>query len=283
MTKAKVKSILLTTIFWLLLIAITKLVVRGIITFLPVPEKYVEYDYGQWNAIHFLIVLLAACLLKVKVPTCKVKNFLTGVFKYGILLFSFCVVYIVVSLIWLNKWGWIYWQGSARVREYLMRMVGACSMIGIAEEFMFRGFILNSLFKAFSKDNRKERMIACFYCSLLFGLWHLSDYIAGVTTSIPYATIITGFLVGFFLAAVYLRTNNIFTVMLLHGLIDYAIICSSLTEGTPNSYYINDKRRLVQIILVAILFIQGFIMLWKDKQEPTTKAEENQLQDRIEA
>lgn len=283
MTKAKIKSVLLTVVLCVAVTLITGYAIAGFRLLLP--EEYQDSDFYPFSPFHvliFLIMLMVAFVTKMKVTNCKVRSFFAGVFKYGIIMTLFCVFYITISLIWTKKWGWVYLGGSAQIKEFLIKNILLYVIAGISEEFVYRGVVFNLLFKGFSVDNRKDRMFAGFCGALIFSLAHATGF-TGQDVRTTVEQIITAFLLGIFFSAVYIRTNNIFSVMFLHALYNYALDCIGITMGTPKTYFISDNVMVVLVILRIVLFIQGIIMLWKDKNEPPITVEAPELQDAKEA
>ena len=279
----KIRSVILTVIVCLSIITITELAMAGVNRFCP--EVYQNFDFylfNPWQIFSFILVLPLVLLEKMRISNFKVKNFLMGVFQYGILLVLFSVVYIIAPIIWIKKWGWLY-IGTTVYFDFIKKNILYCLIVGISEEFIYRGVVLNLLFKNFSIDKRKDRMIACFCSALIFGIAHATGFLSGGDTFEMVELIITAFLLGLFFAAVYMRTNNIFSVMFLHALSNYALNCNYCTQGTPQSYFINDNVDIVNVVVTIILFIQGIIMLWKDKNEPQIAVEAPELQDAKEA
>lgn len=70
-------------------------------------------------------------------------------------------------------------------------------------------------------------------------------------------------MLGVFFSAIVMKTNNIFSVMLLHTLYDYALDINTGTLGTPETLFLNKNIFVIQVVLIIIVFIQGIIMLWK--------------------
>ena len=278
MTKAKIKSVLLTVVLCVAVTLITGYAIAGFIFLLP--EEYQDSDFYPFSPFHvliFLIMLMVAFVTKMKVTNCKVRSFFAGVFKYGIIMMLFCVIYIVVSLIWLKKWGWVYLGGSARIKEFLLKNILFYTIAGISEEFVYRGVVLNLLLKEFSIENRKDRMIACLCGAVIFGLAHATGFLAGQGVMTTISQMIGASLIGIYFSAIYLRTNNIFSVMFLHALYNYSLDCVGLTMETPKTYFICQNVLVVIGIMLIALFIQGIIMLWKGKFEEVSTHAESEL------
>ncbi len=104
----------------------------------------------------------------------------------------------------------------------LLLVVAEQLLIGIFEEFLFRGVILNMLLEK-GQENPTNKVSAILISSVLFGLVHLlnlfdhPDLILFTVSQVFYATFI-----GIYLAVLYLKTRNIWVVALCHAAIDLA-------------------------------------------------------------
>lgn len=100
-----------------------------------------------------------------------------------------------------------------------------CIMVGIFEESMFRGVMLQGILKKTGKTY-KGIWIAIIISSLLFGIIHVDSYIfggnydfAGVMQTI--GKIIQTGTFGILLSAIYLKTKNFWGIALVHALNDF--------------------------------------------------------------
>lgn len=122
--------------------------------------------------------------------------------------------------------------------------------VGVFEEFLFRGLILNTLLKKLQSDQYKNKMIAIVISSLLFGSVHLLNLFS--EPQMLYATIDQVFyasFIGIFLGALYLRTNNIWVVVFYHFIYD-------LVSELPVIFHEIPAQGLVdETISVAVLNI----------------------------
>ncbi len=92
-----------------------------------------------------------------------------------------------------------------------------CLFVGIAEEGLFRGLILNMLLP-------KGIWRAALLSSLLFGSMHILNVFVGFPLNIALAEMLSALGFGMFLAAVRLRTNSLRPGIIAHGLWDLPLI-----------------------------------------------------------
>ena len=94
---------------------------------------------------------------------------------------------------------------------------------GIREELLPRGLLLSFFKKAFG-NSKASCLAAMSLSSLIFGAIHISN-LDGATNPTPiYAQIIYAVGIGFYLAALYLRTGNLWGNMVLHFLFDISLM-----------------------------------------------------------
>jgi membrane protease YdiL (CAAX protease family) len=89
-------------------------------------------------------------------------------------------------------------------------------MVGLAEEFIFRGIIIGQLKDAYHFSIRSAAVVS----AIVFGLIHGFN---GLTSGNWNITLIQMFMaigMGFFLSAVYLITNNLWIPVVCHGISD---------------------------------------------------------------
>jgi len=137
--------------------------------------------------------------------------------------------------------------------------------IGFFEEALTRGLVLYLLLTAW-KSRPNGVVEAVFVSSILFGLAHLLNVLAGAPL---YATLVqvgyaTGFGVGF--AALLLRTNTIWIGIVLHALVDAnsGAWFGPKTEATETS---GDPVSLGPLFFVGLpLLIYGMILMRKRRK-----------------
>ena len=116
-----------------------------------------------------------------------------------------------------------------------------CLFVGIAEEGLFRGVILNVLLP-------KGIWQAVLLSSLLFGSVHSLNIFAGFPLNTAVAEMLSALGFGTFLAAVRLRTNSLRPGIIAHGFWDLPLIL----------LYIHN-RRILPIPLLQALLIGGIM------------------------
>ncbi len=111
-----------------------------------------------------------------------------------------------------------------------------CLLIGIFEEFLFRG-ILQDFIASLVKGKRRERLLTVFLTSAAFGLWHLFNLAGGANVGMTLLQVGYTFLVGAMLSAVVIKTGNLWLCVILHAIFDFGGLIADggigIAKGTP--------------------------------------------------
>ena len=149
--------------------------------------------------------------------------------------------------------------------------------VGMIEEIFFRGAILSILLLAWhAKKNGIYK--AVIVSSLIFGLVHLvnllyllsgQDVIIATMAQILYATFL-----GIFFAGIYLRTKNIWLVMLIHALIDISgelnvfVVNTAASTAVAAPMSIGDA--VMQVVMLLPFALYGLFLVRKVEWENFT-------------
>lgn len=150
--------------------------------------------------------------------------------------------------------------------------------VGISEEFIFRGTILNLFIDKFNKTE-KGIYASIIISSLMFGIAHITNVFSGVSIKSAFIQAVGASVLGALLAAIYLRSRNIWVVAILHASMDLSALIGSGFFGTNsiaseiNSYsYIKFVGCI--IYLIPILFLlrkKKLVEILKNEQQLITK------------
>lgn len=142
-----------------------------------------------------------------------------------------------------------------------------CVFVGIFEEGLFRGVVLNSLLGRMG-DTRTGLIWAVTISSILFGFVHVMYQVANPSSMTPLMwaqslgkTIQTG-MMGFLMATLYLKTHNIWSVALVHGLNDFILIGAvSMFGQTLAGSYVSSSSDGLSGLIVYVVFSILYIPL----------------------
>ena len=141
-----------------------------------------------------------------------------------------------------------------------------CIGIGVCEEGMFRGLLFGGLLsrkRATDADVHKMAIIS----SVAFGLAHVEWWALDYSDPMSWAQAIlkvvqTGML-GLFLAAVVVETQNVTGCMLLHGLSNFMLMVTSvgLMDYAPDVEYVTTGPDAVMVVATYVLVILMYVPL----------------------
>ena len=140
---------------------------------------------------------------------------------------------------------------TAPLWKVLAQILSTWIFVGIGEELLFRGYILNHLYQSVVKwGNRRRTLFAILLSSLFFALWHLPVRIYELVNGessvwLILLSVVVLFIMAIGFACLFIRTNNILLVGLVHGVMDYPLI----GENSQLSFI---------ILITAILCVELF-------------------------
>ena len=248
--------------------------------------------YGKYNTMlisEIVIVLFAIIVISVRKlwPQIRSKkeNFIVGI-KRGMPILVIAIIMLIVN------GGGLLIDGNLNIPNFISLVLVSIA-IGVAEEFIFRGWLQNEVMDRFG-EGKKGALITILISGLLFGLFHLVNALSGQDLFTSFMQVIQTSAIGILFCSVYYASRNIWSLVFLHSFYDFSVLL-----GEVNSYkdcanntdvamivniitliisvlfaiiYIaysylnikndaNTKRRVTQIIVVAILamFITSYL------------------------
>ena len=135
-------------------------------------------------------------------------------------------------------------------------------LIGTTEEFAFRGVISNLIFEKYG-DSPAGIWFSTIISGVIFGCMHLPNAIAPEISFV--SALVQGILasgLGMILVVIYQRTRNIWWVVFLHGLIDFAgllpsgLFGSTTLASTINSYSGINLIALMPYAIVLLIILR---------------------------
>ena len=132
------------------------------------------------------------------------------------------------------------------------------ALVGVAEEFLFRGVIAQSLLERFG-TGRAGVWKACLLSGLLFGAAHLTNLLSSAPFGVLMQCVFAASL-GTLFAAIYFRTGNLWVTVFLHGAMDIASMLVGGLYGTEDvaesiSGYDASMMLSILIYLIPTLFL----------------------------
>lgn len=195
-------------------------------------------------------------------------------FRNGVYIGGFLFVYILFRLMLkvyiciLNSPGEMSPIGE--IVAFTMTMF----LVGVTEEVMMRGVILNLLLDRFSNTQRGI-WTAVMIESAMFGAFHIGNVFIGVNLEAVFWQIVGATITGIFLSAIYVRCNNIWILIVAHALYDFvALILSGIYGIGGKTQHINNNAGPKWASYLMML-IPAIILLRKSKLIEVIKRRES--------
>ena len=156
------------------------------------------------------------------------------------------------------------------VNSSFINLILFCISVGIAEEFMCRGWIQNEFIERFSK-NYKEVFVSILLSAFIFGAMHITNIFNGQTVFETLMQVVQATSLGFLLGSIYYRSKNIWAVIFLHAFYDFSFMLpevNSLKDCTGNAVLSTSAQLetiYASILISIIFFVSGLIVLRKNK------------------
>lgn len=131
--------------------------------------------------------------------------------------------------------------------------------IGVAEEFLCRGWLQNEFIERYSKT-RGQVILSIVLSSLIFGFMHIGNIGAGQSVFDTILQIAQATASGMFLGSVYYRSKNIWSVIFLHGFYDFSLFITEANVIKDCTTVYNDDTSMVFSIISSIVIMLFWIL-----------------------
>lgn len=145
-----------------------------------------------------------------------------------------------------------------------------CFSIGVAEEFLCRGWIQNEFIERFGKT-RKGVILSILCASIIFGVMHFTNLLSGQPLFETSLQVLQAISSGFLFGAIYFRTRNIWSSICLHGFYDFAIMLGEVslykdctTMADPSST-VRIYGYITSLVIVAVYILSAVYILRREK------------------
>ena len=153
-------------------------------------------------------------------------------------------------------------QPAVRICTFLANM----AMVGVAEEFIFRGVIAQTLLEHFG-TSRAGVWKACLLSGVLFGAAHLTNILGSAPFGVLMQCAFSASL-GALFAAIYFRTGNLWVTVFLHGAMDIAsMLIGGLYGTTTLSESVSGYDASMLLTVVVYLLPVAFLLRKKKLPE----------------
>ncbi len=255
----KKPNIVLYTIFMLIaFFIITELIIWGYGSTI-ILNSLAYYPQGNLvitEAILALLVLIVMLIFKNSyVFTQKSEKITKGLF-YGI-------YYIIGGVLIILLAGGL--NGIMHGGLSIINLIIGCFFIGVAEEFLCRGWLLNEFLERFG-DTKKGVWYSIIVSGLIFGVLHFSNVLYGQDLISTITQVIGAAGTGIMFGIIYYKTKNIWSVILLHAFWDFSIYLSLIAPvtSTVETTSIISAISVIFTILMAAAELLNMIPYVKD-------------------
>ena len=207
------------------------------------------YNYPKRNlviseAVLAVLVLIVMLLFKNSyVFTQKRESIKVGLF-YG-------MFYILVSGLFLFINGIV--AGGFNSGLTIINLLLGCILIGITEEFLCRGWLLNEFLERYS-ETKKEVWYSIIMSGVIFGLMHISNiFYTGQSIPDTITQVISASSTGIIFGLIYYKTKNIWSVIILHALWDFSLLLSEIAPLTSEVEIVS-RFSIIGIVFSVLLF-----------------------------
>ena len=164
--------------------------------------------------------------------------------------FRLGVFYLIAIVLFTLLYGVL--EGGLFTGLPVINLLLGCFLVGVAEEFLCRGWLLNEFLERFG-DNKKGVWYSIIISGLIFGLMHLGNiFTMGQSVALTIAQILGAAATGVFFGVIYYKTKNIWTVVALHGLWDFSLFLGNVAPIYQTSEYVRSVSAIGMVFAVLI-------------------------------
>lgn len=246
------------------------ILIDGVITVLPsvISNNITYYKYGTellLEVIYAALVLIVMILFKNSyVFTAKKQKFVKSI-TLGFPMLIIAAISLLGSLSSLDGFNF----GN------FINLLLLTIFIGIAEEFLCRGWLQNEFIERYG-DTKKHIVLSLLFSSLIFGLIHFSNMLAGQDLFTTIVQVIQATSAGLLLGSIYYKTKNIWAVVFLHSIYDFCLMIGDLnlikdcTFNTPTTGIVL-YNTFSTLVLSAINIVGALLVLKRTNLKDGTK------------
>ena len=210
-------------------------------------QNIYNYPFGSGvvgEAILAILVFLVMLLWKNSyVFTQKKEKFSKGL-VYGTFYLTFGTIILLLNLL----------GGDLNVRS-IINLAIYCLLIGVYEEFLCRGWLLNEFLERYGKGNKRIFLCIC-VSGIIFGLLHSINVLSGDMSSVDVIVqVISAAASGIGFGTIYYKTKNIWSVVFLHAFWDFSIMLGETSTVTSVAMSVKGSAiiNLIFGILLAVV------------------------------
>jgi len=210
-------------------------------------QNIYNYPFGfgvVGEAILAVLVFLVMLLWKNSYVFTQKKDKFSKGLVYGTFYLTFGTIILLLNLL----------GGDINGRS-IINLAIYCLLIGVYEEFLCRGWLLNEFLERYGKDNKSIFLCIC-VSGIIFGLLHSINVLSGYMSSVDVIVqVISAAASGIGFGTIYYKTKNIWSVIFLHAFWDFSIMLGETSTVTSVAMTVKGSAiiNLIFGILLAIV------------------------------
>lgn len=144
-------------------------------------------------------------------------------------------------------------------------------LIGLFEELLCRGFILNVLLHHAQRTGRSAWWAIC-GSSVIFGLMHLSNLISQPQLKIATTSqILYAILAGIILGTVYYLSGSIWVVVIIHAIVDFLTSFSEVLVPPAAPQGVIPDATIGAALIQILILVPGVWLAWRALRKRTNR------------
>ncbi len=166
----------------------------------------------------------------------------------------------------------LVWAGWLNLICYVISM----AIVGISEELMFRGVIINVLKDYFGNEKRSQMYGTVIWSGIIFGSMHIFNILSGVSPKGAIFQALGAAGVGCYFGAIYVRTGNLGFLMTIHAINDLVLdLCGGIFGQSSAIEQISgyDAKKTIGVLFYVALTM---FLLRKKKTLPLLDVEQTE-------
>lgn len=145
---------------------------------------------------------------------------------------------------------------------------------GLTEEILCRGIIQNIICDQLGRKNRKSIIVGILLSSVIFGVMHLGNLFADVSIQGVIVQAIYATFIGFYFGAIYARTKNIYSVSILHALLDTSSLFDAGVFGVGSTVENISDGSIATVLFSLVYLALGLYILRSAKADEFVEDEQ---------
>jgi len=181
--------------------------------------------------------------------------------KLGWPLLAIALIYLILNIVM----GIV--EGAKFDIPTILNLATYCLLIGLVEEFLCRGWLLNEFLERFS-NNKKNIITSIILSSIIFGFIHIFNVAVGQSLADTLVQVLSATFIGIIFGLIYYKTKNIWSIVLIHAIWDFCVMLGESTKFVDCVAGPVNSTIIIYLIIVAVIVViaYGSICYWLYKQ-----------------